>query len=320
MLKVTRGAQKLLKICANATPHDRVLVVLDTIHGQELCRIMMRAASNLHLNLAIIIMKPRLYPGEEPPAPVVAAMKAADIVICATSMTLFYTHARIAACKSGARFLSMAGGSPATLTSNAMFADFRRQEKLVKKVANELTKASLVHISTTKGTDIELNIAGRKGHAITGLCKKPGDAQGVPDIEAYVAPVENSSHGRLVVDGSTSVTGLLKSPITIDFQRGKAQRIYGKKAKCLIRMLQQTMNRNALRIGEFGFGLNPLAEFSGSIIEDEAVMGSAHIALGENRPLGGQNKAPIHVDLVLRSPRVELDGRLVLKENRLLIR
>ncbi|MGA3405203.1 MAG: aminopeptidase [Candidatus Bathyarchaeia archaeon] len=315
-----RGALRLLKVCANAAPRERVLVVLDTTHGYELSRIMMEAASRLSVNLAAVIMKPRMYPGEEPPSFVVAAMKGADVVICVTSMTMFYTEARIAACKAGARFLSIAGGTPSTLASNAMLVDFRKQEKLVERIAKHLTKASLVHISTDKGTDIELSIAGREGHAITGLCKKPGDAQGVPDIEAYVAPIENSSNGTLVVDASTSVTGLLRTPITVDVQHGEARRIYGgDQAKRLLAMLRNTNSKNSFRIGEFGFGLNPLARFCGSIIEDEAVMGTVHIALGENRLLGGRNKAPIHVDLVLRRPRVELDGKLVLKANRLLI-
>jgi len=318
--KVLRGALRLLKVCANATPGERVLVVLDTTHGYELSRIMMEAAGRLSLNLTAVIMKPRMYPGEEPPSIVLAAMKEADVVICATSMTMFYTEARIAACKAGARFLSIAGGTPSTLSSNAMLVDFRKQEKLVEKVAKHLTKASRVHILTDKGTDIELSIAGREGHAITGLCKKPGDAQGVPDIEAYVAPIENSSNGTLVVDASTSVTGLIRTPITVDVQHGEARRIYGgDEAKRLLAMLRNTHSKNSFRIGEFGFGLNPLARFCGSIIEDEAVMGTVHIALGENRLLGGRNKAPIHVDLVVRRPRVELDGELVLKANRLLI-
>ena len=315
-----RGTLRLLKVCANARRNDRVLVVLDTIHGYEFSRVIMQAATGLGLNLAVAIMKPRRYPGEEPPSFIVEAMKASSVVICATSMTMFYTNARLAACKAGARFLSMAGGTPSTLASDAMLADFRKQEKLVEKVAKRLTNASLVHISSDKGTDIELSVAGRRGHAITGLCKKPGDAQGVPDIEAYVAPIENSPHGVLIVDASTSVTGLLRTPITIDIQRGEARRIRGgSQAKQLITMLKRTKNRNSFRIAEFGFGLNPLAKFCGSIIEDEAVMGSAHIALGENRPLGGRNNAPIHVDLVLRRPEVELDGELVLKANRLLI-
>lgn len=315
-----RGALRLLKVCAGATRNDRVLAVLDTTYGYELSRIMMNAANQLDLNLAVVIMKPRAYPGEEPPSTVVEAMKASNVVICATSMTMFYTKARLSACNAGAKFLSLAGATPFTLASNAMLTDFRKQAKLVERVAKRLTKASLVRISSDKGTDIVLSVAGRHGHAITGLCRKPGDAQGVPDIEAYVAPIENSPHGRLVVDASTSVTGLLKTPITIDIHQGEARRFCGgNQARCLVTMLERTKSRNSFRIGEFGFGLNPLARFCGSIIEDEAVMGTVHIALGENRQLGGRNKAPIHVDLVLRRPQVELDGKLVLKANRLLI-
>jgi len=315
-----RGALRLLEVCAGATRSDRVLVVLDTTYGYELSRIMMNAANELGLNLAVVIMKPRAYPGEEPPSTIVEAMKASNVVICATSMTMFYTEARLSACNAGAKFLSMAGATPSTLASNAMLADFRKQERLVEMVAKRLTKASHVRIFSDKGTNIELSVAGRHGHAITGLCRKPGDAQGVPDIEAYVAPIENSPHGRLVVDASTSVSGLLKTPITIDFHHGEARRFSGgSQAKRLVTMLKRTKSRNSFRIGELGFGLNPLARFCGSIIEDEAVMGTAHIALGENRQLGGRNKAPIHVDLVLGRPQVELDGKLVLKSHRLLI-
>ena len=320
MANVMRGALRLLKVCAGATRNDMVLVVLDTEYGYELSRIMMNAAKLLDLDLAVVIMKPRAYPGEEPPSSIVKAMRASNVVICATSMTMFYTKARLSACNAGAKFLSMAGATPSTLASNAMLADFRKQKKLVERVAKRLTKASLVRVSSDKGTDLEFSVAGRHGHAITGLCRKPGDAQGVPDIEAYVAPIENSPHGRLVVDGSTSVTGLLKTPITIDIYHGKALRFRGgSQAKRLVTMLKRTRSRNSFRIGEFGFGLNPLARFCGSIIEDEAVMGTAHIALGENRQLGGRNNAPIHVDLVLRRPQVELDGELVLKANRLLL-
>ena len=315
-----KGALRLLNVCANARRNDTVLAVLDTIHGYELGRVMMQAANRLGLDFAVVIMKPRTYPGEEPPSFVVEAMKASDVVICATSMTMFYTKARLAACKAGARFLSMAGGTTSTLASNAMLVDFRKQERLVENVAKRLTNASVIRISSEEGTDMELSIAGREGHPITGLCKKPGDAQGVPDIEAYVAPVESSPRGVLVVDASTSVTGLLKSPIRIEIYRGEARRISGgSQARRLVTMLERTKSKNSFRIGEFGFGLNPLARFCGSIIEDEAVMGTAHIALGENRPLGGRNAAPIHVDLVLRRPQVELDGEVVLTASRLLV-
>ena len=301
-------------------PHERVLLVTDTLQGHEISNIMMKAASEIGVHLTTIIMRPRKFPGEEPPPFVAEAMQESDVVICATSMTMFYTKARIAACEAGARLLSMAGATASTFSSNAMFADFENQAKLGKIVAAHITKASKIHVTTSKGTDVELNVQGRSGYAITGLCRKRGDAQGVPDIEVYVAPIESASRGILVVDASTSVTGLVKTPIRIEIKRGMVQRIRGgHEAQRLIAMLRATRNRNSYRVGEFGIGLNPLAKLCGSIIEDEAVMGTAHIALGENRPLGGRNSAPIHVDLVFKRPRIEVDGKLILKGNRFLI-
>jgi leucyl aminopeptidase (aminopeptidase T) len=280
----------------------------------------MKAASEIGVSLTTIIMKPRKFPGEEPPPFVAEAMEESDVVICATSMTMFYTKARIAACEAGARLLSMAGATASTFASDAMFADFQNQAKLGKIVAARITRASKIHVTSFGGTDLELKVEGRVGQVVTGLCRKRGDAQGVPDIEVYVAPIESASHGTLVVDGSTSVTGLVKTPIKIGIERGIVQEIRGgHEAQRLISILHATGSRKSYRVGEFGIGLNPLAKLHGSIIEDEAVMGTAHIALGENRPLGGRNRAPIHVDLVFKRPRIELDGKLVFKEKSFLI-
>jgi len=301
-------------------PHEEVLLVTDTAQGHEISEIMLKAASEVGVHLTIIIMRPRKFPGEEPPAFVAEAMKKSHVVICATSMTMFYTKARIAACEAGARLLSMAGARASTFASNAMFADFGNQAKLGKIIAAHISKSSKIHITTSMGTDLELNVEGRSGRVVTGLTRKRGDAQGVPDIEVYVAPIESASYGMLIVDASASPMGLVKTPIRMEIKRGMVQRIRGgHEAHRLITMLRATRNRNSYRVGEFGIGLNPLARLRGSIIEDEAVLGTAHIALGENRPLGGRNCAPIHVDLVFKQPRIELDGKLIWKGTRCLI-
>jgi len=101
-----------------------------------------------------------------------------------------------------------------------MFADFEKQEALVKKVARRLTLARRIRVRNRAGTDLDLNVVGRRGGAVTGMCKRPGDVTGVPDIEAYIAPVEDSTNGMLIVDGSTSVTGLLGKPVKIEFVHG----------------------------------------------------------------------------------------------------
>jgi leucyl aminopeptidase (aminopeptidase T) len=146
------------------------------------------------------------------------------------------------------------------------------------------------------------------------LARRPGDATGVPDIEAYIAPVEEDTNGRLVVDGSTSVTGVAKEPIEITIREGVARRIEGGSgARSLRQILQDARSKASLRVGEFGIGLNPLARIRGSIIEDEGALGTAHVALGDNTRLGGRNRAPTHIDLVIKRPHIRFDGTTVLR-------
>jgi leucyl aminopeptidase (aminopeptidase T) len=199
-----------------------------------------------------------------------------------------------------------------------MFADFEKQETLVKKVACRFTLARRIRVRNRAGTDLDLSVVGRSGGAVTGMCKRPGDATGVPDIEAYIAPIEGSTNGTLIIDGSTSVNGIVRQPIKIEFAQGTATKITGgREARVLSKILRDAQNRAAFNVAEFGIGLNPLAHIRGAIIEDEAALGTAHIALGDNSKLGGKNKAPVHIDLVFRQACVELDGITILEGKRL---
>jgi leucyl aminopeptidase (aminopeptidase T) len=263
-------------------------------------------------------MKARAFPGDEPPPPVVAAMLSADVIICPTSRTLYHTDARTAACRKGARFISMAGATMSVLASSAMFANFSKQEKVLDELARRLSRAKRVRVTNPAGTDLEFNVQGRRGYGVTGMATRPGDATGVPDIEVYIAPVEDDTAGVLVVDGSTSVTGVVKQPIKLEVRQGVAQRITGgSDARRLTQILGKTKSRDSFRVGEFGIGLNPLAHIRGSIIEDEGKLGTAHVALGDNIRLAGKNEAPIHIDLVFKNPHIRLDAITILKGKQL---
>jgi len=317
--KASRGAANLLRTCANAKAGERVLIVTDSATDPDIAKTIMAAASRRGIEAMEVTMKPRALPGDEPPAPVVAAMLSADVVICPTSRTLYHTKARTAACANGARFISMAGATMAVLASSAMFANFRVQRKALNRLVNRLTRAEHIRVTNPAGTDLDFNVVGRRGYGVSGLATRPGDATGVPDIEAYIAPVEADTNGVLVVDGSTSVTGIVRRPIRISIQRGMAKSISGgSDAGELRRLLHEARSRYSFRVGEFGIGLNPLAHIRGSIIEDEGKLGTAHVALGDNTRLGGKNRAPTHIDLVLKKPHVQLDGVAVLRGKRLI--
>jgi leucyl aminopeptidase (aminopeptidase T) len=308
-----KGALNLLRICAQAKPGEKVLIVTDSKTDAAVASTIMAAATRLGIEAVAITMRPRALPGDEPPTPVLAAMLSSDVIICPTSRTLFHTNARTIACRKGARFISMAGATMSVLASDAMFADFDAQGQVLRRFVRLLTSAKRITVTNPAGTDLELNVLGRRGHGITGMCRRRGDATGAPDIEAYIAPLEDSTNGTLVIDASTSVTGLVKQPIRIDIKQGVARTIDGgSEARRLLRILREAKSRAAFRVGEFGIGLNPLARIRGAIIEDEAALGTAHVALGDNHRFGGENKAPIHIDMVLKRPHIELDGRTVL--------
>jgi aminopeptidase len=318
MTRAFEGAVNLLRVCARARPDENVLIITDSETDSAIGDTIIAAANSLDMETSMVTMRARSLPGSEPPDPVVSAMLSSDVIISVASTTLYHSNARVAACRAGARFLSMACCTMPVLASSAMFADFERQEALVKKVARLFTLARKIRVRNRAGTDLDLSVVGRRGGAVTGLCKRPGQATGVPDIEAYIAPIEGSTNGTLIIDGSTSVNGIVRQPIKIEFAQGRATEITGgREARVLLKILRDAENRAAFTTAEFGMGLNPLAHIRGAIIEDEAAFGTAHIALGDNSKLGGKNKAPLHIDLVFKQACVELDGKTILKEKRL---
>lgn len=69
-------------------------------------------------------------------------------------------------------------------------------------------------------------------------------------------------------------------------------------------------------MAELGIGLNPKAKIIGIILEDEKVIGTVHIALGNNLSYGGTNDVPLHLDGVIKSPDVYVDGKVIMAKGK----
>jgi leucyl aminopeptidase (aminopeptidase T) len=305
MTRAFKGAFNLFRVRAQVEPNESLLIVTDSETDSAIASTIMAASARLGVEAVTVTMSAKALTGNEPSAPVVAPMLSLDVIICPTNETLFHTNARTAACRRGARFISMAGATMQVLASDAMLADFAKG-KVLRRLVQMLPRAKRIRVTSAAGTDLTLCVLGRRGRRITGMRRRRGDATGVPDIEAYIAPLEHSTKGKLVIDGSTCVTGLVRQPIKIDVKQGIARTITGgSEARRLLRTLRKAGGSVASSIAEFGIGLNPLARIRGAITEDEAVLGTAHWALGDNQRFGGRNSAPTHVDMVLRRPRIQ---------------
>jgi len=304
-----RGARKVVSECARVKKGERTLIVTDPGVDPLVSMALLEASREAGSEAVVAIIARRGSANEDLPARVADMMLKSDVVICATSLTVFYTNAKREACRRGARFISMTGATLAVLSSGAIEADFRKQKPLVERLAKMLSNAKEISIRTAAGTHITASLEGRRAVANTGVCDRPGQSTGVPDIEAYVAPVEGSIEGVAVIDGTISGFGLVRTPLKLDIHRGIVRKITGgTEAAKLRKTLATQKDRRVYQVAEIGIGMNPRARLRGAIIEDESALGTAHFALGDNSKFGGRNRAPVHIDLVFRRPIIKLDG------------
>ena len=75
----------------------------------------------------------------------------------------------------------------------------------------------------------------------------------------------------------------------------------------------------ATNVAELGIGTNEEAILTGNILEDEKIFGTAHVAFGASAGIGGTIQVPVHLDVVIKEPTVEIDGEAILGGGELLI-
>ena len=59
-------------------------------------------------------------------------------------------------------------------------------------------------------------------------------------------------------------------------------------------------------------GTNDKALLTGSVLEDEKILGTIHVAFGASAGIGGTVSVPIHLDVVVIDASLEVDGRRIL--------
>lgn len=303
-----------LQTCLGLKPHETLLVLADPPLS-HLARTMVEVARGIAWEAIFLEYGQRGRNGEEPPQPVPAAMQLVDAVLAMTSRSITHTKARREATAAGARVATMPGITEEMLI-RTMTANYEAVAVRTRQVAEMLTQASLARVTTPAGTDIALPIAGIRAIASTGLIREKGQWGNLPSGEAYLMPEEGKAHGVVVVDGAMAGIGLLEEPISITVNGGLAVAVEGgKQAQEFLQQLEAVGPR-ARNVAEFGVGTNPNARVTGVILEDEKVLGTVHIAFGNNLSMGGTVDVPFHVDGILLNPTVTLDGRPILVDGK----
>jgi len=317
--------KRLVGACVHALQHnlavqpdETVLIVTDR-NKRAIADAFEQATRQLSNNIELIEISIPEVNGQEPAAHIAQKMQQADVVLLPTTKSLSWTRARMQATENGTRVASMARITEEIILRTFPI-DYRSIRARANRICDLLDTTSRVSIKTDVGTGLSFSIAGRKGHGRKGgIYTQRGHWGNLPCGEAFIAPVEGTANGVYVVDAAHAGVGRLESPIRITVKEGRAVDFAGSQAQALAEMLHAVDDPNAFNIAEFGIGCNDKAHICGITLEDEKVLGTCHIALGNNAFFDGKIEVGVHVDGVITHPTILFDRRLIMESGKLLL-
>jgi len=313
-------AINLVKVLAQVKKNETVLILTD-FKTESLTRVIASVVTGLEAIPLTMAMPITSGHGGELPHAVRAAMCEVDVIIAPTTYNIAHTNARYLAQKKGVRIIVLPEAHDDILLSSGLEADFKSLKPRVEKLAKKLTKGKEIRVTTKKGTDFTASIKGRYGRALTGFANS-NDISAAHCIEASLAPVEGTGNGKLVIDGSISGIGVIDTLVTVEVVDGKAVSIEGGKEAVEFKELLESKNDaegNIYNIAEFGIGMNPECHLENSMLSDEGVFGTVHLALGTNKYIGGEIIAKGHYDMVFKDATIEIDKEIVMENSELFL-
>jgi leucyl aminopeptidase (aminopeptidase T) len=245
----------------------------------------------------------------------------AAVVVAMANNSTSHTRFRDLVNGAGGRFASLPHFDPAMFFSS-MAVDWAALAARTARLAAAMNDAVAVQITTPAGSRLRLGTQGRPARGDDGLLDRPGSFGNLPAGEVYLAPVEGTAEGRLVIEYAP--TRRLASPLTLVISGGSVTEILGDEPyrdRLVEKFAESPLNRN---IAELGIGTNDRASRPDNVLEAEKILGTIHIALGDNSGFGGTVSTPFHEDYVCYRPTLTAIGadgtkRQLLVDGKLLV-
>jgi leucyl aminopeptidase (aminopeptidase T) len=310
--------------CLGVVQGERVAVLVDEPlidAGLRVCDAAVAAGASVSMT----VLPSSTRPISTPDAPFVASLSEVDALlfwIGSTAPSEFGAH-RLPiyerARETGTR-VAFGADIDEDILTHEMSADYAAVEALSAAIVGRLEGKQYVRVTTPAGTDCTFDLSGRSWLIDDGRVIGRGAFGNLPGGEVYIAPIRSGAEGVCVIDCSIAVPGLgiLRQPIRLTFEGGRIVDVGGGVEADRVRAVIAEAGEGADMVAELGIGTNDQARLTGSIMTDEKVLGTAHVAFGDNEGhYGGDNKATIHVDGVMADASVWVDGTLTLERGML---
>lgn len=197
--------------------------------------------------------------------------------------------------------------------------------ELCKYYSNALTGGRIVKIEADDGTNLSFSIKGRPILVDDGIISEEDIARGdvglnIPSGEVFVAPLETTANGRIFFE-KVAIPGFGKiKGLWLTFKDGKVAEYDAEEGTEVFKKFMEANTGDKDRIAELGIGCNRGARYTGgSIIIDEKIYGTIHIAIGDNSgAYHGKNRASSHLDMIknMEKGRLWIDEKLIMDRGR----
>jgi leucyl aminopeptidase (aminopeptidase T) len=314
--ELDRAVKTVVRQCMGIAPGEDVLVICNPV-TEEIGALMRIEAQGEGADATLAVISERESAAAEPPQAVAAAMAAADVVLAPTIQSLSHTAARKAASEAGVRIGTLPGVTEEML-GRLMTGDLEEIRRRGWAIVTALNRGSEVRITCPHGSDLRIGLGERMGIVDAGELGNRGAFGNLPCGEGFIAPMEEATEGKLVVDGSIAEVGLLETPVELTVRAGHLTGATGEDGARLMELLT-AHGEDGTNVAELGIGTNEEAILTGNILEDEKILGTCHVAFGASAAIGGTVQVPVHLDCVVLEPTVEIDGATIVSDGELLV-
>lgn len=294
---------------------ESVLILTDTARPSSITEAIAYSAVSAGGQVMVMTMEPQKIGGEEPPAPVVAAMAASKVVINQSTQSITHTEATRNAMKHGARIANIRNFTEDMMFNGGINADYYKVREVSEFLADLLSKTNKIRLTTPEGTDLTMWTEGRNAIAQTGFVTKSGMLSGLPDGESTLAPLEGKTEGVVVSPYIADELGVITEPFKMEIEKGRIVKVTGgKESSALKRLLKSKDDAGYNAASQFALGTNPACRVISNTREVGKKLGTAHIAIGDNRSLGGKSSSIFHIDFVFLNVSVYFDDKCIIKD------
>ena len=170
-------------------------------------------------------------------------------------------------------------------------AEWRKLSHMQQKLVDYLKGKEAVKVQGPD-VDLTLSIAGRTFINSDGR-------RNMPSGEIFTGPVETSVNGWVRFTYPAIYNGREVEGVELHFEDGKVVDACAKKNEAFLHSVLDT-DPGARYLGEFAVGTNKgIDRFTKSILFDEKIGGTIHMALGAGYPeTGSENKSAVHWDMI----------------------